>query len=316
MRLPPWTIRSAALCAVTLSLFAAFYFGVRPWYLSWGTEGDEAQRPLPGDDAVADVRARDQTTRAISIYAPVDRVWPWLAQLGQDRAGFYSYELLEDLVGCEMPSTDRIHPEFQSWELGDKLWMYPPEKLGGLGHALLVRLEPGRALAFATRQSGTRPSEPYDGSWAFVLEPIDGNTTRLLVRGRAGGPRALFGATFDHFVFEPVHFVMERKMMESLKTYAEGGRTSWGWDLAQLSTWAASFLLMSLSALSVLRGRAWTRSLATYIAACLLFQVLTLVQPSPLLGASLVVAAFVLRWLPRYLPPATRRPAATIAAHP
>jgi hypothetical protein len=301
MRLPPWFVRAAALCAATVNLFAVFYFGVRPWYLTWGTERDEATRPLPGDEAVPDVRVRDQTTRAIDIYASADQVWPWLAQLGQDRAGFYSYELLEDLVGCKMPSTDRIHPEFQSWKPGDKLWMYPSQKFEGVGHARLVRYEPGRVLVFATRQTGTTPPEPYDGSWGFVLEPLDGNTSRLLVRGRAGGPRAFFGAAFDHFVFEPIHFVMERRMMEGIKTYAEGGRTSWGWDLAQLSTWAAAFILMLLSAISVLRGPAWAEALGTYIAACGLFQVLTLVQPSPLLGASLVIGVGVLRWVPRYL---------------
>jgi hypothetical protein len=220
MRLPPRFVRLTVLCAATINLFAVFYFGVRPWYQRWGTEGDEATRTLAGDEVVLHSRAADQTTRAITIYAPTQRVWPWLAQLGQDRAGFYSYELLEDLVGCEMPSTDRVHPEFQRWELGDELWMYPASKAGGVGHALLVRYESERALVFATRQTGTLPPEPYDGSWAFVLEPIDPTTTRLLVRGRASGPRGFFGAGFDHFVFEPVHFFMERKMMESIKIYA------------------------------------------------------------------------------------------------
>jgi hypothetical protein len=103
--------------------------------------------------------------------------------------------------------------------------------------------------------------------------------------------------------------------MEGIKTYAEGGRTSWAWDLAQLSTWAVALLLIALSAISVLRGSAWGEALATYIAACILFQFLTLMQPSPLLGLSLLVAVGVLRWLPRYLWPTTPRPATPAAVH-
>ena len=108
---------------------------------------------LPGDEIVPAARSRE--TRAITIAAPAAQVWPWLAQLGQDRAGFYSYRLLENLVGCEMPNIEQLDPRLQSWKLGDKLWMYPPRKAGGVGFAVLAAYEPGRALGFATRQIGT-----------------------------------------------------------------------------------------------------------------------------------------------------------------
>ena len=97
------------------------------------------------------------------------------------------------------------------------------DRLGGQGHALLVLLDSGRAHGFATRQVGTPPWAPYDGSWSFVLEPIDGRTTRFLVRGAAAGKRSIAGSLFDHVIFDPVHFVMERKMMEGMKLRAEGG---------------------------------------------------------------------------------------------
>src|SRR5262245_61133268 len=98
-------IRAGALALALLNLFAAFYLGVRPWYATWGASAQEVARSMPGDELVPAARPHAGSTRAITINAPTSAVWPWLVQLGQDRAGFYSYELLEDLVGCEMPSS-------------------------------------------------------------------------------------------------------------------------------------------------------------------------------------------------------------------
>ena len=117
------------------------------------------------------------------------RVWPWLAQLGQDRGGFYSYRVLENLFGCEMPDIEDLVPRLQNWKLGDKLWMYPPHKARGTGFAVLaVHGRAGPRLCDAA--IGTPATAPEDGSWSFVLKPIDAGTTRLLFRGRpAGGLR-------------------------------------------------------------------------------------------------------------------------------
>src|SRR4051812_36462174 len=119
-------LKRVGLLAGTFTLvFAAFFVFVRPWFLSWGATRAEQQMPLPGDDIVP--AAATQNTRAITIHAPVDQVWQWLAQTGQDRAGFYSYRRLENLVGCDMPMAGRQpFPDKQSWKPGDKLWMYPP----------------------------------------------------------------------------------------------------------------------------------------------------------------------------------------------
>jgi hypothetical protein len=151
MTLKQLTHRFGLLVLALLGLFAIFLVLARPWYLRWGASGDELIRSLPGDEIVPIPRM--QATRAITINAPVFEVWPWVAQLGQDRGGFYSYELREDLAGCEMTNSDRIHSEFQDWKIGDKLWMYPPERLAGIGHAELRALHPGTALGFATRHA-------------------------------------------------------------------------------------------------------------------------------------------------------------------
>src|SRR5512138_1407414 len=138
--------RAFALAGVLLSIGIVFSSFVRPWYLRWGTTSLEAVIELPGDEILPKAASRE--TRAITIHASADRVWPWLAQIGQDRGGFYSFDLLENLVGCRMPTVDVLRPEKQTWALGDKLWMYPPDKAGGIGFATLRTYVPGRALGF------------------------------------------------------------------------------------------------------------------------------------------------------------------------
>ncbi|HWO13448.1 MAG TPA: hypothetical protein VNN80_28300, partial [Polyangiaceae bacterium] len=140
---PGLAVRSVALAGVFATLMLALLAWVRPWYESWGATPEELARALPGD-GLAPGPVRE--TRAIAIAAPSAQVFAWVAQIGQDRAGFYSYELLEDLVGCEMPNVQHLDPALQRWSVGTKLWMYPSDELDGMGHATLIHHEPGRAL--------------------------------------------------------------------------------------------------------------------------------------------------------------------------
>jgi hypothetical protein len=190
-RLP--SARALAGCAV-VALYATV---LRPWHLRWGATAQEETKPLPGDEFLP--RDGTQILHAVTIDAPVDEVWPWIAQLGQDRGGFYSYEWLENLAGCEMRNADRIHPEWQHRDVGDVLFLHPA---GGME---VTMFEPGRAL-------GMR-------NWGnIVLEPIGPDRTRLLIRGRiAGGPFALAYAA----LMEVPHFIMERRMLLGIKDLAE-----------------------------------------------------------------------------------------------
>jgi len=173
------------------------YLALLPWQRSWGATRDEFQRSLPGDKLVAHPGLR--ITRAVTIDAPPDAVWPWLAQIGQDRGGLYSYEWLENLAGCRMRNADRIHPEWQHRDVGDTVKLHP---LTGLK---VARFEPSRIFAF-------------EGGWFFVLEPIDDNHTRVFARTRA--PRGWPSLSYALFIELP-HFVMERKMLLGLKARAE-----------------------------------------------------------------------------------------------
>jgi hypothetical protein len=285
--------RLAWLGLALAALVAVFQLVARPWYLSWGATEEERGRSLPGDEIVP---GGHRQTRAITVEAPAREVWSWVAQLGQDRGGFYSFELLEDLAGCEMTNLDQNFPALQVWKLGDKLWMYPPEKLGGVGHAVLRVYEPGRALGFGTRMVGTPLDAPENGSWSFVVEQAGENRSRLLVRG-AGGERGLWATLFDRFVFEPMHFTMERKMMTEIKARAEGRGPTPIQDNLEVVSWLLCFGAFVGAGFKSLRsGTSGKRWLVVVVGAGLLLQFLPFVQPPLLLGAALLFALMAV-WL-------------------
>lgn len=205
----PNGVRTATLAAG--AALSAYHLAIRPWHRRWGATIAEVHRTLPGDALVPDARYR--TTRAITIDAPIPDVWPWIVQLGQDRGGFYSYDRLERLVGAEIYNTDVIHPEWQERAVGDVVRLAPEDRFSGQAQLTVAILEPERALVFGPPP----PAETGDGSWALILEREDENRTRLLVRtqGRTANMPPFF------FLFDVVHFVMERKMMLGIKERAE-----------------------------------------------------------------------------------------------
>lgn len=286
--------RVLALAVAIMLTFVVFAAFVRPWYLQWGATDEEARASLSGDEIVPN--ADRQETRAITIRASVDRVWPWLAQLGQDRGGFYSYDVLENLVGCAMPTEDRLRPDKQSWQLGDKLWMYPSNKAGGVGFATLRSYVPGRALGFGTRMMGQALSAPEDGSWSFALVPLGDSATRFLVRGRGAPGRSLLGVAFDRSFFEPVHFLMERRMMIGIAQLAEGSDRHRLANHIAVALWTITFAMVVAAGVMVLRRRRWGFPVAGFLAAAAVFQVLTLRQPSLASGVVLVFALGLFSW--------------------
>lgn len=296
MNTPSLRRRLLAVFAALALLFVAYYAVVQPWYLNWGAAGAELGKPLPGDDIIP--AARRQQTRAITIAASADSVWPWLAQIGQDRGGFYSFDILENLVGCQMPTEDYLRADKQRWVIGDKMWMYPPERAGGVGFATLRTYVPGRALGFAARATGTSLDEPENGTWSMVLEAIDSQQTRLLIRGRAAAGRSTLGKVFDATIFDPMHYVMERRMMIGIKQLAEGENRQRVLNHFHVLLWTVTFALFIAATVRSVRGVAWPRSLAAFVAAAVVFQILTFLQPSILVGEALVVLLVALLWWP------------------
>jgi hypothetical protein len=179
--------------------------------LRWGTTDEEVSLALPGDELVphADLTA----TRAVTVGAAGDAVWPWIAQLGQGRGGFYSYDFLENLTGCDIHSADRIVPEWQSVDVGDAVHLHPEVSLS------VAVVEPGRALVLRGGVPMGRTPAPYDFTWAFVVRDQADGSTRLLVRERYGYSRRWAALLVEPA--EVVSFVMSQRMLRGIKGRAE-----------------------------------------------------------------------------------------------
>jgi hypothetical protein len=175
----------------------------------WGAVDDEVTAALPGDELIA--ATTPTTTRAVTIDAPVADVWPWLAQIGEGRAGFYSYSWLERAVGLRIRNADTVHPDWQDVHVGDTIWL---ARRYGDARLTVAAIEPNSHLLlmspedFMRVQNGAKAT----GVWGFYLRECDG-WTRLIVRGSGGA--------VGHAAFDIAHFVMERKMMHGVRHRAE-----------------------------------------------------------------------------------------------
>jgi hypothetical protein len=189
-----------------MSVHVASYGLWRRWCLTWGTTSPEAEAPLPGDDLLPEPGI--VSTRAVDIEAPVDLVWPWLVQMGPGRAGAYTYDWIENILGLNMHSADAIIPELQELSVGES-W-----RLGGRGPVLRVeRVDPESALVVR--------SDDGNWVWAFALEP-DEVGTRLISRNRIAMPTAPWlQRALARYIMEPGSLIMERKMLLGIRARAE-----------------------------------------------------------------------------------------------
>ncbi|TVP44419.1 MAG: hypothetical protein EA350_11595 [Gemmatimonadales bacterium] len=208
--------RLISVVAVLFLLYLALAIIARPWHMRWGSTDAELALTLPGDELV-EGPLRYGIQHAVTIRAPADEVWPWLVQIGQDRAGFYSYDGLERLFGARIHNVEHIVPEWQALSPGDSVFATQPGYLGIVKQRLgwrVARVDPGRALVLE--------------KWgAFVLEPAEPGGTRLLVRSRGGGTGSILDVVLGPaglLIFEIPHFIMERRMLLGIRDLAEAHR--------------------------------------------------------------------------------------------
>jgi hypothetical protein len=209
------------IVAVAAIAFVYLYL-VRPWHLHWGASHLDRIAALAGDAlspfAVAVV------THAIHIDAPAEQVWRWIVQIGQDRGGFYSYTFLENLVGCDMRNTRGIIPEWQQRAVGDTVWFTTPRRYGGRARMIVAVVEPMRSLVLATPGDWELIRSGKDGletTWAFVLQSKGERGTRLIARLRSAANPSLWSRISNFLFWEPAHFIMERKMLLTIKQLSE-----------------------------------------------------------------------------------------------
>jgi hypothetical protein len=149
----------------------------------------------------------------------------------QDRVGLCSYTHLENLVGCEMRNASQIVPEWQQCQVGDMVWMAPRRKLNGGARMEIALLEPNRAMILVPPRNVpplSRPGGEANSTWGFILEAIDEHSTRLIMRARGERSPRLPDRVMGNSLWEPTHFIMERKTMLSIKDRVERAKTSVG----------------------------------------------------------------------------------------
>lgn len=195
-----------ALCGILGSLY---WWGIRPAQLHWGATPAEIARSMPEDQAV-DAPAFD-ATRAITIRATPEQIWPWLVQMGFGRAGFYGYDLIENLgSGTGIRSARTLVPALQNPQPGDVL---PISVAATLAFGSIER---NRFLIWRSTHV------PFDGVFIWELVPIDQSRTRLISRIRwtyVKDPQGIALGAFTEFA----DHVAVRKILKGIRDRAENG---------------------------------------------------------------------------------------------
>lgn len=210
--------RGAAIAGIGL-IAAGLTYGlfVRRWHSRWGASDDEVEMSLPGDTIVK--TPNSNTTRAITIEASPNDIWPWLVQMGKGRGGLYSYDWLDEVFGyLDKPSSEEILPQFQTLNAGDVIPIGSDQTTEDDFYVHEVR--PYEALVIGANAAEFRDKI----SWAMVLLPIGKEKTRLIMRIRADflmNPTGIF----LYGLLDPAAFIMLRKQMLNIKRLAENTRS-------------------------------------------------------------------------------------------
>ena len=194
-----------AIIAAAVVLIAVLFFAwYRPRQLRWGATPAELAQSMPGDEIVR--RPMFNATRAVTVNARPQDIWPWIVQIGFHRAGFYTYDLLDNLG---QRSAERIAPELQHLQVGDLIPLAPGKDAG----PRVKELQPNRWMVWGTSSDRA--------TWTWVLSPTPDGTTRLMTRVRAPVSwREPLSAVWL-LLFELADFPMMRKCLLGIKRRAE-----------------------------------------------------------------------------------------------
>jgi hypothetical protein len=279
--------RFAAGSVLALVVSGLCFSVTRSFIPSWGATLDETARALPGDELIND--AAVAWTNAITIEAPPESVWPWIAQMGDTRGGFYSYTFVENKMVLLAPDYQVV---YTNASLPVAEWQQPdPGEEIIQGILKIHSLENGKwMLADSFEQ------EAFRWSWLWFLEPDnEGQHTRLLVRFRVMVPEDATSPVFA-FVMDVGGFVMQQRMLQGLKIRAQGGTEPSYLEGLELSIWLSVLILGLASALLTIFQKDWRRPVLTGLVSIVCLFFITFVQPDivlRLLLLSLLLLMFV-----------------------
>lgn len=208
-----------AACIVPATMLSLYALCIRPRLLTWGANPDEVSRTYPTDDLIPDPDS-SVFTMATTLPAPPEKVWPWLAQMGGDRAGWYSWDRLDH---WGVPSLNRIVPEWQNLKVGQLL----QNARDGSNSMTVIQVEPNRTLALRTNMefpsrrsfdpSGPLPRVYMDGVWSFHLRPVADGQTRLVARMRGRSRPAALLRPIGILLGDALHFSMQVRQFHNLR---------------------------------------------------------------------------------------------------
>jgi len=276
------TLARVAL-ALTVAL-AAFLVVYRPLHLRWGATGAEVARTMPGDEIQQ--APIFNATRAVTIDAPPDQIWPWLLQIGYGRAGWYGLDLLDN---GGVPSARRIIPEFQRFGVGDTLPIFPA----------VPPISPGAYQAvIAAETDHYLLTEGADKTtWLWALYPIDAGHTRLIWRMRSTPYEWLKPTILAQLLTELVDYVAVSENMLGIKERVEGRVTPAYRLYLQAGLWLVVFVVYLIANVGIVIWRDWRRALLVAVAAALGTIVLVLTRPPLWVDALAAVGAcLALAW--------------------
>lgn len=273
-----WVQTAARLALALLVALTAFLGVYRPLHLRWGATDAEVARVMPGDDI--EPRPVFNATRAVTINASPEQIWPWIVQIGYGKAGWYGLDLLDN---GGVPSARRIIPELQSLAVGDKLPIFPAVSPSTTDvHHLVTALEPGRYLLTHSSDNTT---------WIWALYPDSAGHTRLVWRMRSAPYQWTSPFIAAQLLTELLDYVAVSENMLGIAERVEGRVTPTYVPYVQAGLWLVVFLVYLGANIGIAAWRSWRRALLLAVAAALVTIALVLGRPALWVDAVAAIAA-------------------------
>ncbi len=251
------------------------------WIATYGATDAEVKDSYPGDEMITNPIV--QWTHAETIKAPAEKVWPWIAQIGQSRGGFYSYTFIENLISGDgsYRNASQIIPEFQNPRAGDEIItdMLPWKEIK-TGEYILAATEDFFGLHW---------------TWGWYLIPIDKNSTRLILRMKIRSEEEQLPEAALFFV-NAGGFVMENCMIRGIRERAEGSEVLSPNEPLEIGLWVAVLLIGFSSAWLVITRRKWIHPLILGLSSVIVLVIFTFIQPDNWLRIVVVLGLLLAMW--------------------